>query len=99
MTEVIGVRFRDAGKVYTFDPAGNQLAKGSTVVVETARGVECGTVAEPNHSVEDDQIVAPLKSILREANDRDLHNLRRTARRKRKPSRSARRKSWNMAST
>ncbi len=75
MTEVIGVRFRDAGKVYTFDPAGNQLAKGTTVVVETAHGVETGTVARGNYEVEDELIVNPLKPILREANEADLRIL------------------------
>ncbi len=45
MVDVIGVRFKNMGKIYYFDPAGRQLAKGSHVVVETARGVECGEVA------------------------------------------------------
>ena len=47
MTEVIGVRFKEVGKVYTFDPVGQQFAKGTPVIVETARGLECGTVIDP----------------------------------------------------
>ena len=75
MTEVIGVRFKDVGKVYTFDPAGQTFAKGAQVVVETARGLECGTVVDTNHEVPDDSIVAPLKSIVREATDADLQRI------------------------
>ena len=50
MAEVIGVRFKDVGKVYFFDPDGKQLKKFDKVIVETARGVECGEVATENRS-------------------------------------------------
>ena len=75
MTEVIGVRFKEVGKVYTFDPAGEQFKKDEYVVVETSRGVECGTVALPNHDEDDENIVAPLKPIIRRAAEEDIRRL------------------------
>lgn len=72
MTEIIGVRFKSAGKVYYFSPAGIKAEEGSRVIVETARGVECGEVVMPNREVEDDKITAPLKAIIRLATPQDL---------------------------
>ncbi len=72
MAEVIGVRFKEVGKVYYFDPDGHQLQKDDRVIVETARGVECGIVATENHNVDDSEIVKPLKKLLREATEDDL---------------------------
>lgn len=72
MTEIIGVRFKSAGKVYYFSPAGKKLDEGALVIVETARGVECGEVAMVNRMVDDKKITAPLKSIIRVANEQDL---------------------------
>ena len=60
MAEVIGVRFKDVGKVYFFDPDGKQLKKFDKVIVETARGIECGEVATENREVADEQIIHPL---------------------------------------
>lgn len=75
MTEVIGVRFKEVGKVYTFDPIGMQIEAGTSVIVETARGVECGTVALSNHEVPEEDIVAPLKPIIRIATEEDLKTI------------------------
>ena len=72
MAEVIGVRFKDVGKIYYFAPKGEKMAKGSYVIVETARGTECGLVAMPNREVDDELIVKPLKSVLRKASEKDL---------------------------
>lgn len=72
MTQVVGVRFKDTGKVYFFDPNALDIKAGSFVIVETARGIECGKVAEANKSVEDDEIVSPLKSVIRIATPEDL---------------------------
>lgn len=72
MTEIIGVRFKSAGKVYYFSPDGMKLDEGSLVIVETARGVECGEVVMTNRMVEDGKITAPLKAIIRQANHQDL---------------------------
>ncbi len=72
MAEVIGVRFKEVGKVYYFDPDGHTLSKDDKVIVETARGVECGTVATGNHEVPEEEIVKPLKKLLRVADENDL---------------------------
>ena len=75
MAEVIGVRFKEVGKVYYFDPTGVQFKNGDSVIVETARGVECGMIAIPNKQVSDDNIVHPLKKIIRMANDDDFKRI------------------------
>ena len=75
MAEVIGVRFKNVGKVYYFDPDGNYLKKGDMVIVETSRGVECGEVAMENRQVDDESIVQPLKKLIRIANQEDLKKL------------------------
>ena len=67
MAEVIGVRFKEVGKVYYFDPNGIQMKKGDMAIVETARGVECGEVAMENREIEDKDIVHPLKKRIRKA--------------------------------
>ncbi|MBQ8903744.1 MAG: stage 0 sporulation protein, partial [Oscillospiraceae bacterium] len=72
MTEIIGVRFKSAGKVYYFSPAEIKAENGDMVIVETARGVECGEVVMPNRQVEDDKITVPLKSIIRKATPADM---------------------------
>ena len=72
MAEVIGVRFKNVGKVYYFDPAGVASQKGDMVIVETARGVECGEVAMENRDVPDERIVHPLKKMIRKASEADL---------------------------
>lgn len=71
MAEVIGVRFKNVGKMYYFDPMGQTPALGELVVVETARGVECGTVVLQNREVRPEEIVSPLKPILRIATEED----------------------------
>jgi cell fate regulator YaaT (PSP1 superfamily) len=71
MPEVVGVKFSLAGKVYYFDPCGLKLEKGRAVLVETSRGVEYGTVAMANKTVDDAAIVKPLKKVVRAANEKD----------------------------
>ena len=75
MTEVIGVKFNKVGKIYYFDPKGNKLEVGRGVVVETARGLEFGYVATPNREVSEDELVAPLKPIVRAATNADYDRL------------------------
>lgn len=75
MTEIIGVRFKEVGKVYYFSPNGITVKMNEKVIVETARGVECGEVVIPNKGLEDNGIVQPLKPILRIATDNDLRNI------------------------
>lgn len=72
MTRVIGVRFRTAGKIYFFDPLNFDIKRGDHVIVETARGIEFGTVMAGIKEVEDDKVVQPLKPVLRIANERDI---------------------------
>ncbi len=75
MTEVISVKFRDAGKEYFFDPAGKTVKIGDRVIVETQSGKEIATVSQINHMVEEDKIVQPLCKMLRFANERDFKRI------------------------
>ena len=71
MIKVTGVRFRQAGKVYYFDPKNLKLERGSHVIVETARGIEYGTVIVPPKGITDDEVVQPLKAVIRVATPED----------------------------
>ena len=71
MTKVIGVRFRTAGKIYFFSPGKLDIKKGQDVIVETARGVEYGSVITGPKEVPDEQITPPLKPVIRIANRDD----------------------------
>ena len=71
MTEIVGVRFQSAGKVYYFDPAGLTLQSGTEVIVETSSGIEYGECVGRNEMVEDDKVVQPLRRVLRVANEAD----------------------------
>lgn len=71
MIKVIGVRFRTAGKIYFFDPIKFPVKKDDHVIVETARGVEYGTVVCDPKEVEDDKVIQPLKPVLRIATPKD----------------------------
>ena len=72
MTKVIGVRFRTAGKIYFFDPLNFEIKRGDHVIVETARGIEFGTVMSGVTEVEDEKVIQPLKPVIRLANQRDI---------------------------
>lgn len=71
MTSVVGVKFKDAGKMYYFAPGEIETALGDNVIVETARGLEFGTVCQAETKVQENDLVAPLKSIIRLATDAD----------------------------
>lgn len=75
MAEVIGVRFKEVGKVYFFDPDHTVLSEGEAVIVETARGIECGFVATENREIPDEEIVHPLKKLIRKATPEDLKHV------------------------
>ena len=77
MITIIGVRFRCAGKVYYFDPGQLEIQKNEKVIVETARGLEMGTVVLGNKQVEEDAVVQPLKPVLRLATEADREVVRR----------------------
>lgn len=76
MVTIIGVRFKQAGRVYYFDPAGEQLCCGQGVIVETVRGVEYGRVVIANRLTDDKEVVKPVKKIIRAATQRDEAILR-----------------------
>lgn len=71
MVKVIGVRFRTAGKIYFFNPGDFEIRQGDHVIVETARGIEYGTVVGAPREVEEEKVIQPLKSVLRIANKKD----------------------------
>ena len=74
MAEIVGVVFRGGMKVYHFDPAGLELSRGDRVVVQTMSGPEIGQVVEPSHTVDDSELPAPLKKVVRVATGKDLEN-------------------------
>lgn len=74
MIKVIGVRFRQAGKVYYFSPGKLQIKQGEKVIVETARGVEFGSVVIGTKEVSDEEITQPLKPVVRIATEEDKRN-------------------------
>ena len=75
MTTIIGVRFKSNGKMYYFDPQGLEIAPGTGVIVETARGVEYGDCVQGNTDVPDQQVVQPLKRVVRVATETDMKTL------------------------
>lgn len=74
--KVVGIRFKKAGKIYYFDPGDIALAPGDGAIVETARGVEYGLVATGPLEVEESEIVAPLKKVIRKATDLDKEQIK-----------------------
>ncbi len=73
--EIIGIRFKDVGKVYYFSPNKVQFKAGEKAIVETARGIECGEIVLSNRMVSESNIVSPLKSIIRKATQADEKQL------------------------
>ena len=71
MIEVVGVRFKDAGKIYYFSPGDLTLAASEKVIVETARGIEFGELVIPSRQVPDEEVVLPLKQVMRKATPAD----------------------------
>lgn len=71
MTKIVGVRFRNAGKIYYFDPLDMEMETGTHVIVETARGIEFGVVMIPPKEMDDDDVTKPLKPVIRIATDED----------------------------
>lgn len=75
MAEIIGVKFKSVGKVYYFSPNGHDVALGDKVIVETARGIECGEVAMGLKEISDEEISSTLKSVIRKATDEDFETI------------------------
>ncbi|RKD28830.1 PSP1 domain-containing protein [Thermohalobacter berrensis] len=76
MAIVVGIRFKKAGKIYYFDPDGIDIKKGDNVIVETVRGIELGQVVVGIKEVSEDEIVSPLKKVIRVATEEDLEKHR-----------------------
>ena len=85
MTEVISVKFKEGGRAYYFDPDGNTVNIGDSVIVGTQNGNEFGTVSEANHSVDDGAIVKPLRKMLRKATERDFKRLEENKKKQTEP--------------
>ncbi len=71
MYNVVGVRFKKAGKIYYFDPDGMEIEEGQYVIVETIRGIEYGKVVIANKVVSEEDVVLPLKKVIRVADEKD----------------------------
>ena len=82
MAEIIGVTFKEGGKVYYFAPGKGNYKQGKGVIVETARGVEYATVVIPRSEVSDDKLVLPLKPVIRVATERDEETHRKNLEKK-----------------
>lgn len=81
MVKVVGVRFKKAGKVYYFDPDQFEIDAGANVIVETARGIEFGEAVIPIREITDEEIVAPLKKVMRVATEDDIKHASENSRR------------------
>lgn len=80
MVKVIGVRFKEGGKIYFFDPADFVINKNDYVIVDTARGLECGLVVQGIHTENEDKIVKPLKAVSRIASPADIEKMNQNRR-------------------
>lgn len=75
MTEIIGVRFKSAGKIYYFDPGNLSIKKGDNVIVETSRGTECGEAVMTSRSISEKEWGQPIKPVLRIATKADIDRM------------------------
>lgn len=75
MKEIIGVKFKEVGKIYYFNPENHKLTLKQKVIVETVRGIECGEIAMENTLIEESKILYPLKSLIRIATPQDIKQL------------------------
>ena len=81
MLKIIGVRFKSVGKIYYFDPKGTELVMGDKVIVETARGVECGEVVLMDREIDEKAFSSPIKPIIRKANEADMKTIEKNKQR------------------
>lgn len=93
MQTIIGVRFKKAGKIYYFGPGNLEIKQGDRVIVETARGMECGLTVIGPREVDDSEITPPLKIVHRIATASDIQRIEDNKKRNRRRSGSARRRS------
>ena len=83
MANIVGVRFKAVGKIYYFDPLDFDIKEGDSVIVETARGIEMGTVVFEKREASDDEVVKPLKTVMRIADEKD-HKIKELNKKKEK---------------
>lgn len=76
MVQIVGIRFKCVGKIYYFDPDGKKITTDMHVIVETARGLEMGEVVIANRSIEEKNVVQPLKKVLRIATEEDFEKVK-----------------------
>ncbi len=76
MTKIVGVRFKPAGKIYHFNPAGHDIKKGDRVIVETARGIEMGEVCVGIKEISPESLTKPLKDVIRVATEEDIKRVK-----------------------
>ena len=84
MATIVGVRFKNMGKVYYFESAGHTLQKGDAVIVETTRGLECGEVTMANRDMAEEELIQPLRPVVRQATPEDLRRVAENAEREKK---------------
>ncbi len=77
MIDIVGIRFKRVGKVYYFDGDGLEYKQGEHVIVETSRGVEYGTVVLPRKSIDESEVVSPLKKVIRKATEEDEEQVKK----------------------
>lgn len=75
MAKIVGVRFKSVGKIYYFSPGNLKIPAGSLVIVETARGIECGEVAMEQRSIDEGDLPSALKTVMRIATEKDLRTI------------------------
>ena len=75
MAQVIGIRFKEVGKIYYFDPNGVEFELWDKAIVETTRGIECGEVAMKERTISEEELIHPLKKIIRKATEEDLRKV------------------------
>ena len=83
MAEIIGIRFKREGKQYHFDPAGHQVSPGDGVIVETSWGIEYGECVRGNSEIPDEELVAPLRPVIRVATEEDMETVQKNRERER----------------
>lgn len=84
MTEIVGIRFQNSGKIYYFSPEDLHLQMGDKVIVETAKGLEYGIVSIPNRHIQDENIASPLRKVIRRMNQEDFQTLEQNRQKEKK---------------
>ena len=84
LKEIIGIKFKNPGKIYFFDPKGEKFKKGDFAILETSNGMEIAEVAVENKEIQEEKIVTPLKKIIRRATYKDIKHKEENEKKKKK---------------